>query len=269
MSCKPPPPAAPAPAPVPGAPADLFKEPAPPAPSTPVTPTVTPPAPPVPPPVAADAEPDWKALYASRSADLQKGFTPPEPGAKVSVKMSTGSVLEGIVKAIDDTSVTLQRDKVEMKLVATSMAGESRAQLFTADHGKWKAYNQLMGEYKAWHAARARKEMAQEKPIPAKMAGKARFPVPPVNEPSGAVPAVTAYLRENLRNPESLRILAWGAVAKDAKEGWRVTCKYETLAGDFGKVTEQKHFFINDTGEVFQTAAAKDMPAATPASPRR
>jgi hypothetical protein len=233
------------------------------------SPSASRPLPPVPTPPAEPEEPDWKARFLSRAEALQSGFTAPEPGAKVTLTMTSGSVLEGVIRALDEQSVTLIRNNAEMKIPATSLAGESRALLFRGDHGKWRAHQEVLAEYKAWQAARAAREAQSHPPPPPKVAGKIRFPVPPVNEADGRVPAVVAYLKENLRNPESLRILRWGKIGPDPQHGWRVTCQYETLAGDFGKVTEHKYFFINDTGEVFQTAAFKEQPSPNPSSPRR
>ena len=90
------------------------------------------------------------------------------------------------------------------------------------------------------------------------------FVVAPQNDPNrnGAVPAVVAYLKDYVRNPETIRFKKWGKV-QTTESGWRVSLEYEFSTDTMKNAVTHKWFLMDKTGRVYRTALYKD-PSSLP-----
>lgn len=65
----------------------------------------------------------------------------------------------------------------------------------------------------------------------------------------GSVSQVSAYLKQNLRDPESYRPDFWSKVSRDG-ENYQVTHRYRAKNGFGGYVLEEKTFILDASGNV-------------------
>lgn len=66
------------------------------------------------------------------------------------------------------------------------------------------------------------------------------------NELDGSVKIVKDYIKENAKNPESVKFIEWSKVT-DAGENWAVRCKYEGKNSLGAVVTENMWFYIQNS----------------------
>ena len=88
-----------------------------------------------------------------------------------------------------------------------------------------------------------------------------RTRVVPKNNRDGSVDQVVDWMKENLRNPESIRVVRWYPVEPDEK-GYQVRCKYKIRMDGFGMAEERKIFFLDGYGKVYRTAGYKEAPGS-------
>lgn len=69
----------------------------------------------------------------------------------------------------------------------------------------------------------------------------------------GSVHQVESWLRENLKDPDSLEIIEWSPV-QAVGTGFAVRCKYRAKNGFGGYVIEQKLFHLDSAGRVTSAA---------------
>ena len=62
------------------------------------------------------------------------------------------------------------------------------------------------------------------------------------------------YLTRKLRNAESIDYKEWSRVVKH-DDGYRVRCKYTVHTDTFGRIVENKVFYMKLSGQVVRTAA--------------
>jgi hypothetical protein len=66
----------------------------------------------------------------------------------------------------------------------------------------------------------------------------------------GSVSQVESWLKENLKDPDSLKFVEWSPVSKTNDGGFTVRVKYRAKNSFGGYVVENKVFFLNSAGTV-------------------
>jgi hypothetical protein len=72
----------------------------------------------------------------------------------------------------------------------------------------------------------------------------------------GAVRQVKGYLKENLKDPDSLQFIEWGKVVTEGS-GYAIRCKYRAKNSFGGYEIEHTLFRLNSAGQV---TSVKDYP---------
>ena len=212
----------------------------------------------------APEDPDWEALKRELVPKYMKDFVAPTPGEKMVLMMKSGDKKPCILEKVEGSMVHVKLANGTVGLPATALHPSSQVKLFARAYAQNETLKDLrvirdkhVKAVAAWESAQQARKMAR-----AKASGKA---VVPVNDPkkNGAVPAVVEYLRDYVRNPETVRFRKWGKVQSVPKGGWQVSLEYSFDTESMGEVVTHKWFIMDRTGKVFRTALYKD-PASMP-----
>lgn len=177
-------------------------------------------------------------------------FTPPSPGAEVTIYPAGGTPRSGILRALHEDEVHVDFGMVRLTYPRAALAMRSRVQLFEADYLQVQVL------------AAARREQQRQAP-PSKAPASPR-PGPPVNDPAdGSVWQVRVHLVQTLTEPDSIQYLDWSPVMA-SEGGYRVVCTYRARAGSFGMVTERKVFHLDRQGGVTAVSPVRWDPAQDP-----
>ena len=207
---------------------------------------------PPPPPPAPEAEPDWKAKGNALMQSLMPGFKGPKPGDRLKIETAGGATRDVEVISATDTSIEVKIPQGSKTYANVDLSKETRTRLFPKEWAYTQAKAQIDREMAEWNTKREQAAAARTASPSAVAVTRGR----PVNQRDGSVRQVIEYLHATLRNPGQLRFTAWGRVTPH-QTGYVVTAVYETTAGNLGKVTESKYFFMTADGQVTRTAPFK------------
>ncbi len=206
-------------------------------------------------------EPDWAARYAYWRGMALNYFKAPAVGQPVRVKMTSGLEREGVLAEEPTDSVALMVGENMISLPKTVLDTESRLRIFADDYAHYHAMKKVTEE-REQHLAEClpqdatQASSATSASLPQQNARTYRVSTePPRNDSTDAsVWQVKEYMKRTMRNYDSVRFMEWSRVLKH-EEGYSVRCKYTVHTDSFGRITENKVFFMNHHGNVVRTAA--------------
>jgi hypothetical protein len=199
----------------------------------------------------SQSEPDWDALKTELIAKHQKSFVPPQAGEKIILVLKNGTKKPGMLEKVEGDTVFMELEAGSIGYPRSALHPSSQVQLFAVAHGQYHAAQE-------WRDARTtyEKEKREREIAAAKASGAAMVPV---NDPAknGAVWQVVEYLRDYVRNPETIRFKKWGKV-QQVEAGYRVSLQYEFSTETMKNAVTHKWFLMDKTGKVYRTALFKE-----------
>ncbi len=198
-------------------------------------------------PTEEPVEPDWKARYQSLKENLIQSFGAPRVGKTMIVKLKSGTERKGILTDLSDNEVTLAFVAGEVSYPRTALSAQTRTELFAEDYAQARAIKLVERDRENFR----RKQAAEAS------AGGANDSSAPFNDPKDqSVWQVKDYLKETLKDPNTIRYQEWSPVMKTGR-GYQVVCTYQAKAGSFGLVTEKKVFHMTESGRVTTASAVR------------
>jgi len=155
-----------------------------------------------------------------RSADVQE--------AETKYKFSKNKLTRVAMLLTTTWDVSLKGDRLEIR-------GGKSFERYQRVGDDWE--QQADAQIAAQQEARVKSEEAK------------RGPMPIPSEWDGITPEVNAYLKENLKDPDSLKIVNCSTVARYGKDGWAQSVKYRAK-NSFGGYNLTEQIFIIKQGRV-------------------
>ena len=174
----------------------------------------------------------------------RQSYAPPAPAVRPKKKIPTwGWVLIGLF-VIGGIGNLVDPKKTESASEPISTAAPT-----PAVKPKPKTPAEIAREKKeaALAAAQAKREVAAQAKEAADLARRGPKPVP--SEWDGITPEVNAYLKENLKDYESLKVVDCSPVAAAGNDGWMQRVKYRAKNG-FGGYNLSNQIFVIKQGQV-------------------
>lgn len=230
----------------------------------------------------APVEPNWNALKTELVEKHKSSFTPLAGGDEIVLTMRDGSKKPGKLEKVEGNMVHVEMAAGSVGYPATALHPSSQVALFELAHAQYETVKELRAMKADYEKEKAEWERKQQELLAARSRPKGAggsggdggvggqpnfFSTPatiPENDPSrkGAVIEVVDYLRDYVRNPESVRFLEWGKVQK-TDNGWRVALKYSFSTETMKNAVTHKWFLMDKNGKVYRTALYKD-PSSLP-----
>jgi len=228
-------------------------------------------------PANKEDEPDyWKSRYDELVAEYKPTWRRPRLNQPYKYKLKRSpDIRTGILSELTDDMAYFKNDSgTELVFHNKDLDDRNRVQFFQKDACHMYAMREMRTEMRIAQAKIAKTRPAvRPTSRPAKVAsansGNSSRPSntnagsssgEPSNNPNdgGSVAQVISYLNRNLIEPKSTRFIKWGPVTPDERgSGYKVQVIYETKAGSLGMIREEKIFFMNDDGFVYQTGSVR------------
>lgn len=218
-----------------------------------------------------DGEPDWTVRAKYLTDGFRERFRPPAVGDRISLKLSSGNERTGRIFSLDDEKVELETASGRMTIPRNVLSRKSRMQLFEDDFANVRAAKRLQVERDRYAAIKANRAteaeiVRQTRESRESLQGRevlmssGSLPgsserngegSPPKNAADGSVFQVVQYMKEQTRDPGSIRYTHWGAVHPHGS-GYAVEVEYTTANSK-----ETSLFLMRKNGEVFRKIAMR------------
>jgi hypothetical protein len=219
------------------------------------------------------ASPNWEERYHQLIEFYSDAFQKPSTGIRVSLKLNSGRVVQGVVNRLTDTDIYIEIEGGIVGYPEEALAPDTARVFFESAYAHHSAMIQGRKEYQRWQQLQTVAQpntstptQSNATPAPAvdvsadqeEPEDSTLFPIRPRNEgPDGRVWQVERYIRDNAVKPDSLRVKAWGKV-QPHESGYKVRVQYslESAAG-LGVSHEDMMFFMSSAGRVYRRAGVK------------
>jgi hypothetical protein len=121
---------------------------------TPSVPKPTPETPSKPEPPTESAAPDWEARGAELYAQFLREFVAPAVGSPITVKLTQGKTMQGIVKNLTQEEIQIESGPAMLGFAKSQLSMDSRLRCFATDYAKSKADAQIDRERSQFEAQR-------------------------------------------------------------------------------------------------------------------